>query len=199
MQTILGKYNADIQHASQVQKLSLIIFDEMQKLNLHNMTQKDRKYLEIASILHDIGYFLGQKGHNKHSFELIQKEDFSCIDEMDKKFIGAIARYHRGALPSKEHEFYNSLNKKDKALLCALAGILRLADALDRAHLAVVFDMKFFYDEPNNILACHLVPRLQDFHFDLKSYIKKKDLFEKAFKVQLLLLNKNAIEINFQM
>lgn len=189
MHSILQKYNADISHSIQVQKLSLIIFDEMQKLNIHSMSAKERQMLEIASILHDIGYFINPKGHNKYSSELIQKETFENMDEFDKKFVGEIARYHRGKLPNKEHPFYNSLSKIEKNNLCSLAGILRFADVLDRAHLEVIKDIKLHYDEKNNILIFRLIPRIEGFHFDLKTHIKKKDLLEKAFRVQLVLLN----------
>jgi exopolyphosphatase/guanosine-5'-triphosphate,3'-diphosphate pyrophosphatase len=46
---------------------------------------------------------------------------------------GLIGRYHRGALPGMQAS-YSSLPAAARAVINALAGILRLADRLDEAH-----------------------------------------------------------------
>jgi exopolyphosphatase/guanosine-5'-triphosphate,3'-diphosphate pyrophosphatase len=46
---------------------------------------------------------------------------------------GLVGRYHRGALPGTQAS-YSSLPVSARAVVNALAGILRLADRLDEAH-----------------------------------------------------------------
>jgi exopolyphosphatase/guanosine-5'-triphosphate,3'-diphosphate pyrophosphatase len=185
---LLSKYKAHTKHALQVQKLSLLIFDQMKEMELHNMSEKKRKMLDIASLLHDIGYFIGSKGHNKNSAELIQKEDFEDMDDENKLMIGAIARYHRGSLPSKHHAVYSSFSDKKKRTLQKLAGILRLCDGLDRSHLGMIADLKLEYDAKNNILWCRVIPQNPDLTVDLSSARRKKELFEKGFETQMVIV-----------
>lgn len=189
LENLISKYNADKSHAEQVKKLSLIIFDKTKELGLHNLSSKKRNMLEIGSELHDIGYFVEAKGHNKHSFDLIQKEDFCGIDEKQKKVIACISRYHRGSLPQQKHAVFGSLSIKKQKTIQKLAGIVRLADGLDRYHFSSVKDIEFKYCSAHNILWFKIFPQKEDFKVDLESAIRKKDLFEKAFGVQLVILN----------
>jgi hypothetical protein len=47
--------------------------------------------------------------------------------------VGLIGRYHRGALPGTQAS-YSSLPAAARAVVNALAGVLRLADRLDETH-----------------------------------------------------------------
>ena len=103
------KYSKDKPHAIEVKRLAMIIFDETSK-KVYEMSQIEREYLKAAAYLHDIGYFIEAKNHNKHSMEIIMKEGLLGFNDKDAKIIGCIARYHRGGLPDKnEHEIYGSL------------------------------------------------------------------------------------------
>ncbi len=189
LESLICQYKADKSHAEQVKNLSLVIFDKTKEIELHDMSAKKRTMLEIGAELHDIGYFIDAKGHNKHSSSLIKKEDFCGIDSKQKKIIACVARYHRGSLPQQKHATFGSLSSKKQKTVQKLAGIVRLADGLDRYHLCSVKDMDLKYCSKNNILWVKVIPHKADFDIDLNSAIRKKDLFEKAFGVQLVLLN----------
>jgi len=45
-----------------------------------------------------------------------------------------VARYHRRSTPQKRHELYWALPKAVRKKIKKLAGILRVADGLDRSH-----------------------------------------------------------------
>jgi exopolyphosphatase / guanosine-5'-triphosphate,3'-diphosphate pyrophosphatase len=53
-----------------------------------------------------------------------------------------VARYHRGAPPSKQHPGYGSLAKPAREQVRRLSAILRLADGLDRGHISAVDRVK---------------------------------------------------------
>ena len=90
--------------------------------------------MEIAAILHDIGMFVSEEAHHKHSQYLIQWSDIVGFSRADRGLIALVARYHRKAEPLPSHEEYARLNRADRLRVCKLAAILRVADALDRSH-----------------------------------------------------------------
>jgi len=189
LERLLQKYNANESHALQVADLSLKIFDEMQKLGLHDMSLKKRDMLKIGACLHDIGYFIEAKGHNKHSAEIIKTEDALDFDAKEKQLIACIARYHRGSLPSKRHEDYSDLPPKKQKNVQKLAGIVRFADALDRLHLDLVLDVSLSYSAKHNVLWVKVIPEKSGVILDLSSAQRKKDLLEKAFEVQVVVVS----------
>ena len=159
---MLKKYSKDIAHANEVKRLALIIFDEA-SLKIHEMTELEKEYLEAASLLHDIGYFI------------------------EAKIIACVARYHRGGLPDKEsHEIYGSLEKKDRKTVKRLGGILKLADGLCKDHSNQFKNIEINYDNKNSIAKFILYP--QNNKPDIKTAIRKRDLFEIGFKCQSVLL-----------
>lgn len=181
---ILSKYETEPSHALQVAKLALIIFDKTKDI-IHNMSGKERYFLEIAALLHDIGYYISAKGHHKNSFKIIEQEKFSGFSDLEKLIIGNIARYHRGNLPDEKHSGYARLSKSDKGIVNKLSAFLRLADAFDRSHRSIVDDIDFVYDSFSSNLIILLKLNVLNGSFELIKANDKKDLFEKEFKLEL--------------
>ena len=73
----IEKYYREASHAYEVKKLSLMLFDGINE-NLKKIPAKTRKFLEVAALLHDIGYNIDAKNHNKHSFDIIKKDWTIC-------------------------------------------------------------------------------------------------------------------------
>ncbi len=185
---MLQKYSKDKTHANEVKRLALLIFDEANKKILE-IQELEKEYLEAAALLHDIGYFIEAKSHNKHSMQMIIKEGLYGFDDRETKIIGCIARYHRGGLPDKEsHEIYGSLDKKDRKTVKRLGGILKLADGLckdDKNHFK---NITINYDKKNSIAEFILLPDDINSKPDIKTATRKRDLFEIGFKCQSVLL-----------
>ena len=185
---LFNKYSKDKQHAKEVIKLSLIIFDEVCK-KFFEMPQIEKEYLKSAALLHDIGYYIEAKSHNKHSMEMIIKDGLQGFDEREAKIIGCIARYHRGSLPDKhEHEIYGLLDKKDRKMVKRLGGILKLSDGLCKDHENTFSNIELTYDEKHDIITFMLYPKNSANKPDIKTAIRKRDLFEIGFKCQSVLI-----------
>ena len=91
--------------------------------------------LFAASILHDVGKFKGGKNHHKTSFNLIQSHGNPLgWKPADFRRAAIIARFHRGALPTRRHRLLRDLFPDEQKATIQLAAILRLANALDAAH-----------------------------------------------------------------
>ena len=177
-------YIKDIQHANHVMDLALKIFEEVNS-KIKPMSEKKRKYLSTGAFLHDIGYKIGSKGHNKYSQKIILERGIEGLDDRECMIVSCIARYHRGGKPDKKrHDVYCNLDKKERKTVKRLSGILRIADGLDRNHAGLIQDIKIEYDDENRICIFVLYPKNYEFRPDISAAIKKRDVFEGAFKVQ---------------
>jgi exopolyphosphatase/guanosine-5'-triphosphate,3'-diphosphate pyrophosphatase len=170
----------DTEHNQQVVNLSLKLFDELKPL--HELGDKEKFWLHNSAILHDIGLIEGQKGHHKATLRHILEDKTLKFDDNERLIIASIARYHRSALPKKKHKHYVSLNKKDRNIVSILAGILRIADGLDRSHTSNIKDTKCEYDDEKIIIKCFAESQSE---MDREAALDKGKLAEKVFKRKL--------------
>jgi exopolyphosphatase / guanosine-5'-triphosphate,3'-diphosphate pyrophosphatase len=126
------RFRFDEGHGLLVSRFAAEIFDATQAL--HGLDERARLLLRAASVLHDIGDFLRYEGHHKHSFYIIQNADLLALSPRERGLVANIARYHRKSVPDTEHPNFRDLDREDRAAVRSLAGILRVADALDREH-----------------------------------------------------------------
>jgi len=116
-----------------VARLAISLFDQLQ--DLHGLGESDRRLLLAASILHDIGGFISRKGHHKHSLYLLSRSELPGLSPTDMLMVANIARYHRKNIPRATHPEFMRLSEGNRERTTRLAALLRVADALDRAHL----------------------------------------------------------------
>lgn len=186
-QEMLNKFSDDETHSYEVKSLSFMIFEETSS-KIKEMPEKFKKYLEAGALLHDIGYHIDEKGHNKHSMNMIIEHGLDGFDETEKKIIACVCRYHRGGLPDKkEHEIYNTLDKKERKIVKKLAGILKIADGLATERHNLIKNIIINYDEENKIAEFVLIPTVKEFLPDISTAVRKRDLYEIAFKCQSVL------------
>jgi exopolyphosphatase/guanosine-5'-triphosphate,3'-diphosphate pyrophosphatase len=126
------KFHFDEAHALQVARLSMRLFDSLQKE--HGMNRRDRCLLETAAILHDIGMFIRASGHQLHGQYIVENSEIFGIHPDELAIIANVVRYHRGDAPQNSDIDYISLQRQERVLVLKLAAILRVADALDRGH-----------------------------------------------------------------
>lgn len=134
--TLGRKYHFEAEHAESVLELSRQLFDGTR--DLHALGPRARVLLEAAALLHDIGVAVNNDGHHKHSHYLIAASEIVGLTDEERSLVALLSRYHRKAAPSREHEDFAALRRKDRALVERLAAILRVADALDRQHAAAI-------------------------------------------------------------
>ncbi len=183
---IFNRYSKDTSHPLEVQRIAVMLFEEADK-KIFKMSLKELEYLKAAALLHDIGYSIEPKGHNKHSMHLIIQNGLDGFSKNETKIVGCIARYHRGSLPDKnEHEIYNTLDKHERKIVKRLGGILKLADGLDKQHKQIINDIKIDFDFENSIAKIYLFTNGQE--LDISAAIRKRDLFEIGFKCQSIIL-----------
>lgn len=126
------KFRYDEDHANQVEDISISIFEQSKRI--HKLGDKEKLYLRLAAILHDIGKFINSNEHDLLSCNIIQYQEILGLSDRDLDLIATIARYHSEENPHGWHENYRSLDAADRIVVSKLAAILKLADALDISH-----------------------------------------------------------------
>ncbi|RPI56922.1 MAG: Ppx/GppA family phosphatase [Acidobacteria bacterium] len=124
------------EHANQVARLSLSIFDQTR--GVHGLTDREREWLEFAALLHDIGTHISYPRHHKHSYYLIKNGDLRGFEPAEAEMIALVARYHRKSAPKKSHADFGALGGKNRKIVRTLSAILRVAETLDRSHAQAV-------------------------------------------------------------
>ena len=131
-------YDPDPSHSEQVTSLALALFDGLR--GIHGYGPAERRLLEVASRLHDIGWSRVVSGkHHKLSRDMILELDIPGINDRDRWLCALIARYHTKALPDAlKHRRFASLDQDRRDQVEWLAGMLRVADGLDCTHAGAV-------------------------------------------------------------
>ncbi len=169
-------------HSQQVARLAETIFDALAASA--NLTRHQRLLLSAAALLHDVGYHIAHEAHHKHSFYLIENSELTGFSESERAVIANIARYHKGSLPKDQHPHYAALSTADRLTVARLAGILRLADAMDRRHDNRVKDL--VCKRIKNVVHIEATSAL-DCESELTDAARRLDLFESAFECKLRL------------
>lgn len=172
--------NYEQQHSEHVTKLAEILFKRLTML--HGFRDRELFLLTSAGILHDIGLAVDEKGHNKISMQMILEDVSMPLSQRERKAIALIARYHRKTLPSLSHPIWPELSMIDQSTVQWLAGILRIADGLDRTHMSVVRDIRV-----------EVMPEIVEFHCktsapalaEMAAAGKKADLLEKILGCEI--------------
>ena len=125
----------DFLHSQRVARFALLLYDGLKRAGLmtQNPERDSRAVLHAAALLHDVGKARGDKAHHKDSFRMIrnlaQPLGWSA---RELELAAVVARYHRGGLPGPRGKILQRLDLADRRTALQLAGVLRLANALDR-------------------------------------------------------------------
>ncbi len=141
------------EHAQCVASIATTLFDATR--SVHALTDREREWLEYAALLHDIGVHISYERHHKHSYYLIRNGDLRGFEPDDIETIALIARYHRRAVPMRDHEGFADLPRKRQRVVTTLSAILRLAESLDRSHSQVVASLTLADRGKDALLTLH--------------------------------------------
>lgn len=125
------KYQVDLIHAQHVAELATQMFRGLQ--SEHRMDKRAETLLYVAALLHETGLFVGTSSYHKHSFYLIMNSELFGLNMLDHTLVALIARYHRRAAPKPSHEIFARMDRDSRVMISRLAGILRVAVALDHS------------------------------------------------------------------
>jgi exopolyphosphatase/guanosine-5'-triphosphate,3'-diphosphate pyrophosphatase len=137
-----GYLDPDFPHSQRVAQLALFLYDGLKDAGLVtagvvplNLEPDSRAVLQAAALMHDVGKAKGAENHEKRSYRMIR----GLVRPLgwsarELELAAVVARYHRGALPRPRGKTMQALELADRAIAMELAGVLRLANALDAGH-----------------------------------------------------------------
>lgn len=172
----------EVNHSHHVTHLALRLYDELE--TLHKLPASQRHILEYSGILHDIGWLEGWKQHHKVSLRIILTTPLLPFTNKERLIIGSIARYHRKALPSQEHDHFAALTQEEQKQVEKLAAILRVADGLDRTHQGRVRDLSCKISAKKITIRCTALAKATEEHV---AALEKCDLLQQLFHRQVTL------------
>jgi exopolyphosphatase/guanosine-5'-triphosphate,3'-diphosphate pyrophosphatase len=130
-------FDEDKNHVQHATDLALGLFDQLSPL--HELSAADRELLEAAGLLHNVGLFVSHAAHHQHSEYIIRNSDrLTGYTQREIEIIAQVARYHRRSAPKPSHQRFTQLDKSDQNKVRWLAGMLRIAIALDRTRQSIV-------------------------------------------------------------
>lgn len=173
---LANRYRVDRAHAQHVRKLAISLFDQLQ--SLHGLSRHERLLLKVAAILHEVGTFINPKAHHRHGQYIILNSEIFGLSRKDVEVIGMLARYHRHGFPTTEDRSYAELDQAARLRVQKLAAILRVADAMERAHSHRIsqFSVRF-----NNRRLELVVSGVHDLTIENLALRSKADLFTTIF------------------
>ncbi len=177
------KYKYDEAHSLLIASLALKFFDLFK--DDHGLGSRERLLLEVSGILHDIGMYIAQTSHHKHSSYLIEASEIFGLRKIDKEVVSNVVRYHRRAVPQITHEPYMSLPKNERAVVTKLAAMLRAADSLDRSHQQKI--RNFTLEREDDACVLWVPEDAGDISIERDGLAKKSGLFTEVFGMTLTL------------
>ena len=173
---LANRYKIDRGHSQQVRKLCTALFDSLQ--DLHKLSRHDRLLLNVAAVLHEIGTFISPKNHHRHGQYIILNSEIFGLSREDVEIIGLLARYHRHGAPTNRDSSYAELELPNRLRVQKLAALLRVADAMERAHSHRINNFTVRYNGRRLEL---LVAGVHDLTIENLAMRSKADLFTDIF------------------
>jgi exopolyphosphatase/guanosine-5'-triphosphate,3'-diphosphate pyrophosphatase len=131
LERISVRFGVPVKHGRKVAALAGTLFNEFQPL--HGLAPGYGKLLQAAAYLHDVGHYVNDQSHHKHSYYLVANSDMSGFTNRERGFIANLCRYHRKAMPAPDHGNHRILDAEERRALLLLIPLLRIADNLDRS------------------------------------------------------------------
>jgi exopolyphosphatase/guanosine-5'-triphosphate,3'-diphosphate pyrophosphatase len=176
------KYRVDRQHAKDVARLSVRLFDEFQAD--HGLGPRQRLLLEVAALLHEVGGYVAAASHHKHSFYLIRYSEIFGLRPREIEIVAHIARYHRRSGPKPAHMDYMSLPRESRVMISKLAALLRAADAICRGQIRDVQSLRFERQGDDLVIT---VPGVNNLGLERKAIADKGAMFEDIYGMKIRL------------
>jgi CHAD domain-containing protein len=136
-----GYQDPDFAHSQRVAQLALLLYDGLRDAGLvagaapPNLDYDSRTVLQAAALMHDVGKVKRAENHQKISYRMIRGLARPLgWSARELELAAVVARYHRGALPRPRGKTMLMLELADRPIAMELAGVLRLANALDLRH-----------------------------------------------------------------
>jgi exopolyphosphatase/guanosine-5'-triphosphate,3'-diphosphate pyrophosphatase len=174
------KYHFDEPHARHVAELSRRLFHALREE--HHLDRRHEVLLYVAALLHEVGLYVSQQSHHKHSLYLIQNSELFGLSRKDVLLAGLVARYYRRASPQPVHEGYATLERDERVAVAKMAA--RVAAALDDSRNQRIKEFECTRESGRLVIT---IPQVEDLSLEQLALRQNGSLFEETFGIPVLL------------
>ncbi|MDR0454227.1 MAG: hypothetical protein LBH05_05400 [Deferribacteraceae bacterium] len=177
--SIADKYRADTRHAKWINFFAKKLFDGLD--DLHSLDKNFSTVLETAVILNDVGRYVTDDDLAGNSFYIIKSLTIPGVDDRMLLMAACIVYEANKTALNKEPQEYMNLTSSEYLTIRKLAGILRVAKALDAGRNRYITDI---YITMSDMI-------IIDAHADREPYLEiaafenQKQLFIETFGVSI--------------
>lgn len=183
IQGVLENHNIDKNHATQVYKLALKLYEGLKPL--HHLKDDYKDILKTASYLHDSGISIRYYDHHIHSFYIILNSMITGLSHRETLLSAFAAAYHRNNnFEFPFAHFCSIINRLDISNAEYVAILIRIAESLDRSLSGSVEDINVSFDEENVFVE---IIAKRNVELEINEALKSKEVFEKIYDRNLVL------------
>jgi len=175
---VMERYAVDRTHAESTAARALALFDAT--ADRHRLRIDDRRLLEFASLLHDVGHHIAGEDHHKHGAYLLRHTRMSGFTAPEIDAMAEIVLHHRGKIPKKRDTA--RLEPEMEHRVRVLAALLAVADGFDRGHDNNTRQLRATLE--GNFLHLHAVTT-GPAHLERWAVLQRKAALERALSVKI--------------
>lgn len=129
---MMSRYQVDRPHAEHVCVLALSLYDQMWDKGLLDGSREDRKLLQVAALLHDVGLAINTYEVRQHTFYLLTNVLLLGLTHRERVLVAMVAAYKNDKKLEKQVERYGVLLREgDVRNVKRMALLLWMARTLD--------------------------------------------------------------------
>lgn len=129
--SLAKRYRTDKYHVRYVQLLALRLFDLTEKV--HKLGVKERRFLSLAAIMHNIGKYISMENDGIRTYEIITSTEIIGLTDREREMVALIACFHNGHITTSE-PMLNAFSDEERLVILKLIAILSVANSLDAGH-----------------------------------------------------------------
>ncbi|MGL4763249.1 MAG: Ppx/GppA phosphatase family protein [Sarcina sp.] len=181
---VMDSLNMNHEHAQQVYSLTQSLFDKL--MPIHKLdSNKFKRILKTASLLHDSGISIRYYNHHLNSFYIVLNSPINGLSHKEllmSAFVTAMHRNNHFTVPVAK---YSSLiNKLDAKCIEYMGIILRIAEGLDRSLSSAVefVDLKLTDESAELIIRSD-----KNIQLEIQEAYRAKHAFKELYKRDLII------------
>ncbi len=184
---IAKKYGSYQPHLKTLVKLSLQIFDTIQKY--HGLSKRERLMMEVIAILHDCGKYISIAESASCSYTIIMSSEILGLSHKERELIATCVSLNRQTLEPYE-EYSDRFTPEEYITLVKLLAILKTANALDRSHKQKLKKVSMRVREGSLLIE---IEASSSIGLERGLFSKNSDFFEKVFSIRPVIKEKNEL------
>src|SRR5271157_4034439 len=177
-------YGADLAFAQRIRDLALQLLRRLQ--SVHQLPPQYADWLEASAMLHEVGAYINRSGRRRHTYYVIAHSEIFGYSPLQRRIIGAIARYVGKSLPAPSDRVMRILPGAEQIHVAKAVALLRLARALDQGRRAAVGELKVRVHQDGRVRLMLTPNPPAGIELELWAVEQEKNYFETVFGRELL-------------